>query len=384
MGSVEAALEAFAACKPDGYVLEERRIPELLPVIRSHMPSAGPKKKKELHELFAGSGAQPPRFLRLLKAHDGKVYFLHFWRAFGEAARTACDGEVDEGLVAELQALLDVVLRLLDDQAMDGKEVTVTIADLGKAVEAQGAVSQDPEFWRTCLQKLEYLADMRELRIEELTSVVLSWLHEAVARQEASQDAGPSESRPSPRADGSSEPPSADGDERGLPVRIHIYDVSQEDSIQRLNAVLANKWSPVKLGGVFHAGVEVNGLEWSYGFSGSDTVPGVSCVEPKENPQHRYRQTYKMRRTQSAPDEIAMLISDLIEEYPGDDYDLLKRNCCHFADEFTQRLGCGRIPKWIHRLARLGARVDGMLQTAQVLRAKMRGESLDDIEPIRF
>merc|ERR1739848_640113 len=68
----------------------------------------------------------------------------------------------------------------------------------------------------------------------------------------------------------------------GHEVILHIYDVSQEDSIRRVNKVLAHKMSPVKFGGVFHAGVEVLGLEWSYGFSEVETQAGVSCVEPKK------------------------------------------------------------------------------------------------------
>merc|ERR1719321_1562426 len=92
------------------------------------------------------------------------------------------------------------------------------------------------------------------------------------------------------------------------------------------------------------------------------TVPGISCVEPKTNPQHTFRQTVSMKYTKVAPEDVAELISLLIEEYPGDDYDLLRRNCCHFADDFSRRLGAGRIPSWIHRLARVGARVDGALQ----------------------
>jgi len=69
-----------------------------------------------------------------------------------------------------------------------------------------------------------------------------------------------------------------------------------------------------------------------------------------------------LRRTKFSAEEIAELLSELIEEYPGDDYDILRRNCCHFADDFCRRLGAGRIPGWVHRLARVGARLDGALQ----------------------
>merc|ERR1712084_144702 len=118
-------------------------------------------------------------------------------------------------------------------------------------------------------------------------------------------------------------------------------------------------------------GVEVQSLEWSYGCSMCETLPGISCAEPKSHPQHHYRQSVNLRPTKLSPEDIGDIISALIEEYPGDDYDLLRRNCCHFADDFCQRLGVGRIPGWIHRLARLGARLDGALQVAQGLQGKV-------------
>merc|ERR1712050_376386 len=104
--------------------------------------------------------------------------------------------------------------------------------------------------------------------------------------------------------------------------------------------------------------------EWSYGFSTSETQSGICCVEPRTHPQHHYRQTIILRSTKTKAEDIADIISDLIEDYPGDDYDLLRRNCCHFADDFCHRLGVGGIPGWVHRLARLGATIDTMLQNA--------------------
>lgn len=159
----------------------------------------------------------------------------------------------------------------------------------------------------------------------------------------------------------------------GLPVWLHIYDVSQSEGIQKLNWFLANKNAPVKLGGVFHAGVEVNGLEWSFGFCAKKT--GVTCTKPRTHREHRYRQTVELNSTTLHPDEIAHLISELIEEYPGDGYDLLRRNCCHFADDLCVRLGVGSIPGWVYRLARIGANVDIMFQKAESMLGKAHRNS---------
>jgi len=130
--------------------------------------------------------------------------------------------------------------------------------------------------------------------------------------------------------------------------------VTQENSVHRLNKVLAHRRGPLKLGGVFHAGVEVNWLEFAFGMS----MSGTTCVLPRSQPQHRYRQTVRLRTTTLSVVDLAALISQLIEEYPGYEYDLFRRNCCHFADDFCRRLGVGGIPGWVHRLARVGAMVD--------------------------
>eukprot|EP00747_Dinoflagellata_sp_TGD_P180955 gnl/TRDRNA2_/TRDRNA2_34276_c0_seq1.p1 gnl/TRDRNA2_/TRDRNA2_34276_c0~~gnl/TRDRNA2_/TRDRNA2_34276_c0_seq1.p1 ORF type:complete len:251 (-),score=34.99 gnl/TRDRNA2_/TRDRNA2_34276_c0_seq1:89-781(-) len=225
-------------------------------------------------------------------------------------------------------------------------------------------MSAVPDFWSRCACTLkEQQAFCEEMRLEELTGLMLAWLHEAAAWQDSHGVTIIPVSRPM----------SSTREESGLPVSLNIYDVSHEVVFKRINMVLAHKRSPVKLGGVFHAGVEVHGLEWSYGFSESETVPGISCVEPGTDTRHRFRQSVKMRPTKVPPDEIAIIISDLLEEYPGDDYSLLRRNCCHFADDFLVRLGVGRAPAWVYRLARMGAKVQSAVEVAQSIRDRLAG-----------
>lgn len=148
----------------------------------------------------------------------------------------------------------------------------------------------------------------------------------------------------------------------GIPVYVHVYDLTGHTGVQQVNDCLAAEDSPFKFGGIFHAGVEVNELEWSYGLSSSKSSAGISCIEPKRHAIHHYRQTVTLGNTKLRPEEIADLLTLLIEEYPGSDYNLLERNCCHFADEFCKRLGVGRLPGWIYRLAHVAALADKTLQ----------------------
>jgi hypothetical protein len=147
----------------------------------------------------------------------------------------------------------------------------------------------------------------------------------------------------------------------GLPVLIHIYDVSKEGRIRKVNNIIASRFSPLKFGGIFHVGVEVNGVEWYFG-AGVSGASGVGHVKPKKHPHHNFRQTLRLRYTKLSSEDIADVVSQLKKEYITDDYDILRQNCCHFADDFCQRLGAGRLPGWIYRLARLGAQIDDVLE----------------------
>lgn len=380
----QAALEAWVDCSPQGYVIEERCLPALLATIAARVPNRSPgARAEELGEMFSKSRkGDPPLFLKLVKPENGKVHFLYFWKAFGEAARVAGSGpgEIsrDNSLSSELEILRDRMLRHIEEGSALGAQggsssslasVPGPIANqaiptlvLVEEVHRAASMSAHPHFWQSAATSLAEQMKLERLTAEELTSILLSWLHDsALWETELQQENALTRSRSTTRSPEAQELPAK---RRGLQVRLHVYDVSQEEGIQRLNRFLAHKSSPLKLGGVFHAGVEVNGLEWSFGFSASETRPGVSCVEPKTHPQHHYRQTVELPLTKLSPEEIADIISEMIEEYPGDDYDLLRRNCCHFADDFSRRLGVGGIPGWVHRLARFGATVDSLLQNA--------------------
>jgi len=355
----EVALEAWTECKATGYMVEEQRIPELLPAILGHVPQGSFwRQSVDLSELFIPrSVGDKPVFLQLLKAQGGKVHFLYFWKAFGEVARMA-DPSFDDGLSSELETVRDRILRRLEEESRNRRWVGTSAHPFASRLKAQAllsevhraaAMSGCPKFWQAFTESLA--ENGGDLSLEELTYVFLSLLRYAPVWEEQGGHA-------LQRAASSQDVPANDR----LSVRLHIYDVSREESIQKINRILAHQYSPVKLGGVFHAGVEVNGLEWSFGFSPAEAHPGVACVQPKKHPQHHYRQTVVLKSTKVNAEDIADIISNMIEEYPGHDYDLLRRNCCHFADDFCRRLGVGGIPGWVHRLARLGASINNVMQ----------------------
>merc|ERR1719191_1919491 len=63
----------------------------------------------------------------------------------------------------------------------------------------------------------------------------------------------------------------------------------------------------------------------------------------------------------------------------GKSYDLVRRNCCSFANEFCEKLGVGPIPGWVNRLAQVGA---STLLAAQLVASKVGSTESSESVPL--
>jgi len=375
----EAAAEAWASCGPAGGILPEARLSALLPAVATRLPGGG-------------SPEQLRRLARLLRTGrpGEQLHFPGFWRAFAEAARAGV-AEAEAAPVAapacgalamELDDFRDEVLRLLEGATSRAGACSVPTAAFAQLVQRATAASVVPKFWRSFVASGAVQDGRKELGFGDVSLAVLSCLRSALAFELGAAGGTPGPALPwqwlvaqvgrggaaakeallaedSPAKIGPSGALADQGP--GLPVHLNIYDVSHQGAVQWLNSVFAHWLAPVKLG-AFHAGVEVHGFEWSFGATRRETLPGISCVLPRSDKQHHFRQTVYLGCTQLSMESVVATISDLVEDYPGSAYDLLRRNCCHFAEDFCRRLGVGPIPSWVHRLARLGAGADGAMQ----------------------
>eukprot|EP00411_Alexandrium_monilatum_P015661 CAMPEP_0175263714 /NCGR_PEP_ID=MMETSP0093-20121207/41930_1 /TAXON_ID=311494 /ORGANISM="Alexandrium monilatum, Strain CCMP3105" /LENGTH=192 /DNA_ID=CAMNT_0016558237 /DNA_START=14 /DNA_END=592 /DNA_ORIENTATION=+ len=116
--------------------------------------------------------------------------------------------------------------------------------------------------------------------------------------------------------------------------------------------------------GAFHCGVEVYGEEFS--FRGGDHAgTGVFWQAPRTNRFHSWVEALPMGMTTMLKVEVMMLVRRLRKAWPSKDYDILKRNCCHFCNDFCQLLGVGSIPRWVMHLADTGAALLNEVDTAK-------------------
>eukprot|EP00435_Cladocopium_sp_Y103_P055176 s1720_g18.t1 len=144
-------------------------------------------------------------------------------------------------------------------------------------------------------------------------------------------------------------------------VMLRIYDVMGAEVVSGLNCLCR-----VIGTGAFHAGVEVYGLEWSFGFS--EDGSGVFSCTPGECGGHAYREAVWMGDTPLGEEDVMILLSTLAQDWQGSDYDILRRNCCHFSDALCRQLQVGHIPGWVTNLAGAGAKVATGLHWRWVIR----------------
>ncbi|XP_022951694.1 deSI-like protein At4g17486 [Cucurbita pepo subsp. pepo] len=127
-----------------------------------------------------------------------------------------------------------------------------------------------------------------------------------------------------------------------VPVYLNVYDLTPINGYAY--------WFGL---GVYHSGVQVHGVEYAFGAHEHSTT-GIFEVEPKQCPGFTYRKSILIGRTNLSPREIRSFMEKLAEEYSGNTYHLIMRNCNHFCNDVCLRLTGKPIPRWVNRLARLG------------------------------
>ncbi|KAJ8774053.1 hypothetical protein K2173_009484 [Erythroxylum novogranatense] len=128
--------------------------------------------------------------------------------------------------------------------------------------------------------------------------------------------------------------------------------------------------------GIYHSGVQVHGVEYGFG-AHEHSSTGIFEVEPKQCPGFTFRKSILIGRTDLGPKDVRGFMEKLAQDYPGNTYHLITKNCNHFCNDVCVKLTGKPIPSWVNRLARLGLFCNCVLP-AELAETKIRQVRSDD------
>jgi hypothetical protein len=122
---------------------------------------------------------------------------------------------------------------------------------------------------------------------------------------------------------------------------------------------ILNSWAARNGGtlGVFHVGVEVLGIEFSFqamvDCKPDEEVSGLTWHHPKSHPRHVYRESVSAGTSPLGVLEIGSLLERLEKTWPANAYNCLNHNCTDFAEVLVAELKAPEpFPTWVHGLAK--------------------------------
>ncbi|XP_054154261.1 deubiquitinase DESI2-like [Oppia nitens] len=107
--------------------------------------------------------------------------------------------------------------------------------------------------------------------------------------------------------------------------------------------------------GIYHSGVHIYDSEYAYG-GHPFNFSGIFEIEPKDvealgEETFKFKESLLIGYTDFSREDINQIIHEMGNEYKGDKYHLLHRNCNHFTEALVKTLSGKSIPSWINRLA---------------------------------
>lgn len=152
-----------------------------------------------------------------------------------------------------------------------------------------------------------------------------------------------------------------------VPVYLNVYDLTPINGYAY--------WLGL---GVYHSGVQVHDVEYGFGAHENDTT-GIFEVQPKNCPGFTFRKSIFIGTTDLGTKDIRVFMEKLAQEYSGNSYHLISKNCNHFCHDVCYKLTGKSIPRWVNRLARLGLFCNCVLPPG-LNETKVRQDTSDKVE----
>lgn len=152
-----------------------------------------------------------------------------------------------------------------------------------------------------------------------------------------------------------------------FPVSVNVYDLLGGPGATLVQAITSC--------GCYHSGVEVGGVEYSYGAvmenPSGEPLPadltGMWSQKPRQLPADfalssaRFREAIQVGTLRCTRIELRRKIKALELEWLAADYDVLRRNCNHFAARACEVFETKAPPAWVNQLAEKGDELSAVI-----------------------
>ena len=115
---------------------------------------------------------------------------------------------------------------------------------------------------------------------------------------------------------------------------------SKDDPSVTLQSPTGHEQRPTKLEGKAPAVTNLSDRPDQLAPAGSDFQS-----PPRQCSMHTYKESIYMGDCKLPLERFVEILVDMMREWVGTDYDLLRKNCCIFSDALCIALGVGPIPK---------------------------------------
>jgi hypothetical protein len=130
-------------------------------------------------------------------------------------------------------------------------------------------------------------------------------------------------------------------------VILNIYDLSQVNNALYKYGVGVYHTGKKYLSNRF-PGVEVNGVEYSFGGNPNLTTSGIFECVPMQADGAIFRESRNMGSVKDM-NKVMAALGALSMEFKANEYDILGKNCNHFSEAICMRLVGKRLPSFVNR-----------------------------------
>jgi len=135
-------------------------------------------------------------------------------------------------------------------------------------------------------------------------------------------------------------------------------------------------------GGVYHVGIEILGVEWSYGYC--EDGCGIFAVEPGHCTLGPFKESVYLGKSNLDVDKLIKVLHRMSLDWNGPDYNITNKNCVVFSTNLLNTISSNaKLPSYTTSLTNLGLSLYGISKTKSISLEKLKPRDIFGASKLR-